>query len=447
MARVISAIVGGVNLAYDEAGDGPAVVLLHSSAGDRRMWDGQVPVLVEAGYRVVRCDRPGFGDSPALAGPYDEAGEVVGLLDQLRIDRAAFVGASTGARVALEIAARWPGRVTALALLCPTPGPGASPSAALAAFERRQRELLEAGDIDGATELNVRTWLGPDASATARESLGQMQRHILDTRRAAVRAEPIQVDHDLSKFTLPTLVVAGGRDLVDFRRAAAEVAERVAGQHLELEWAGHLPSLEHPYEVNELLVDFLDAAAAAGGGARTGRPLRDGGRIAVFLAAPAIAAWLGRGRDRTRPKATARAVRAQARTRPETVSDAVTVTQTRLDAWLGMFCLALALAIIAGPLLRLDALHPGPQIATIASFVIANLAWPSLLIHVCRMALILLVGWRGFDKGYARVKRRRRGLPASRLVRWLCTPSQLDVLPPLAVALILTPEFIAGRLG
>ena len=45
-------------LSYDEAGTGPALVLLHSMVCDRRMWDPQWPVLVDAGYRVVRCDFP-----------------------------------------------------------------------------------------------------------------------------------------------------------------------------------------------------------------------------------------------------------------------------------------------------------------------------------------------------------------------------------------------------
>lgn len=49
-----------VTIAYDVAGHGPAVVLLHSTVCDRRMWDPQVPALADAGYRVVRCDLRGF---------------------------------------------------------------------------------------------------------------------------------------------------------------------------------------------------------------------------------------------------------------------------------------------------------------------------------------------------------------------------------------------------
>src|SRR4051794_33940355 len=105
-------------LAHDVAGHGPAVVLLHSTGCDRRMWDPQLPALVNAGYRVVRCDLRGFGQTPMPTRPYSNALDVADLLDLLGIERTALAGSSGGGRVALEVAARRPRRVTALALLC-----------------------------------------------------------------------------------------------------------------------------------------------------------------------------------------------------------------------------------------------------------------------------------------------------------------------------------------
>jgi 3-oxoadipate enol-lactonase len=58
-----------VLVSYDVAGSGPTVVLLHSTVCDRRMWDPQMPVLVNAGYRVVRSDMRGFGQTPMPAQP------------------------------------------------------------------------------------------------------------------------------------------------------------------------------------------------------------------------------------------------------------------------------------------------------------------------------------------------------------------------------------------
>jgi 3-oxoadipate enol-lactonase len=247
-----------MTLAHDVAGSGPAVVLLHSTVCDRRMWDPQVPVLVNAGYRVVRCDLPGFGQTPMPDRPNNEAQDVAELLDLLGVEHTALIAASGGGRVALEIAARWPKRVTALALLC-TALAGHEPSAELRAFGEREDELLEAGDIAGATELNVETWLGPYADEATREKVRQMQRHAFEVQLAAVEEfESIRVETELSAITAPSLLICGSHDFADFRQIAVQLADQLAdARQLELTWAGHLPSLERPDALNPVLTNFL----------------------------------------------------------------------------------------------------------------------------------------------------------------------------------------------
>jgi pimeloyl-ACP methyl ester carboxylesterase len=225
-----------MTLSHEVTGSGPTVVLLHSTACDRRMWDPQMPVLVNTGYRVVRCDMRGFGQTPMPDQPHNNAQDVMDLLDLLSVEHAALVGASGGGRVALEIAARWPQRVTSLALLC-TALAGHEPSAELRAFGEREDALIEAGDIAGATELNVDTWLGHHADEDF---------------------EPIRAEVDLSAITAPSLLISGSHDLADFRQIAVRLSDQIANaRHLELAWAGHLPSLERPDALNPVLIDFL----------------------------------------------------------------------------------------------------------------------------------------------------------------------------------------------
>jgi len=247
-----------VTLAHDVAGDGPAVLLLHSTVCDRRMWDPQVPALVAAGYRVARCDLRGYGDSPLPDGPYDEGQDVIDLLDALGADRVALVGASGGGRVSQEVAARWPDRVAGLALLC-TATAELEPGPDLSAFGEREEALLEAGDVAGATDLNVTTWLGPDADAATREKVREMQRHSFEVQLAASdETGPVRAPYELSAITAPSLLVSGAYDLPDFRAIAADLAARLPDARLvELDWAGHLPSLERPDIVNGILIDFL----------------------------------------------------------------------------------------------------------------------------------------------------------------------------------------------
>ncbi|MBM9438182.1 alpha/beta fold hydrolase [Actinacidiphila bryophytorum] len=254
-----------MTLGYDIAGTGPTLLLLHSSVCDRRMWDPQWEPLAAAGFRVVRCDFRGFGDSPVGERPYSDAGDVLDLLDHLGVQRTAVVGASYGGRIALQAAAHRPERFTDLLLLCPGM-PGHVPGPDLQSFGAREDALLAAGDIDAAVELNVGMWFGPEAGEQAVAQLRMMQRLAFEVQAAAAvdfcEAGP---DVDLAHVTARCLAVSGAHDVADFRAIPARLPERIAGaRHLELPWAGHLPSLERPGEVTRLITDFLRAEAQEG---------------------------------------------------------------------------------------------------------------------------------------------------------------------------------------
>ncbi|GAA1384535.1 alpha/beta fold hydrolase [Catellatospora chokoriensis] len=248
-----------MTLSYDVAGDGPTLVLIHSTVCDRRMWDPQLPVLTAAGYRVIRVDLRGFGDSPMPDRPYNNADDVADLLDELGIEQAALIGSSGGGRVAIEFAARLPQRTTALALLC-TAVADHEPSARLRAFGEQEDALLEAGDVAGATELNVTAWVGPHADDATRELVRRMQRHAFEVQLAPVAEEygSIKKDVDLAAITAPCLLVSGEHDFADFHDIAVRLSKELAGsRHVHLDWAGHLPSMERPEELNPVLLDFL----------------------------------------------------------------------------------------------------------------------------------------------------------------------------------------------
>ncbi|MGN9792181.1 alpha/beta fold hydrolase [Streptomyces sp. OZ13] len=266
-----------MTISFDRTGQGPTVVLLHSGVCDRRMWDFQWQSLTDTGYEVVRCDFRGFGETPAEAGPYSDADDVLALLDTLGIRRAALIGSSYGGKVALEVAARRPELAAALVLLC-AGQPGRPPGPQLRAFGRQEDALIEAGDLEAAVELNVSTWLGPEADDETREAVRKMQRHAFDVQLAAEKefadAEPAEgaadgageaeagpaqpPEPDLSRIDAPCLAVSGAHDVEDFRQIAAGLPALIPGaRHVELPWAQHLPSLERPAEVTPLITGFL----------------------------------------------------------------------------------------------------------------------------------------------------------------------------------------------
>lgn len=246
-----------LELAHDDQGQADPLLLIHAGICDRRMWEPQWTALIER-FRTVRCDLRGFGDSPLPPEGFNHAGDVLRLLDTLEIDRARVVGASFGGRVALELAATHPERVDRLVLLC-SAWEGVEPDPALRAFAEEENRLLEAGDVDGAVELNVRTWLTDDAPQDARSLVRRMQQRAFEIQLAAGEdAEDEDRDVEPERIEAQALLVSGARDFPHFREVAAALAKRIPeADHLELEWAGHLPSLERPNLVTGLLLDHL----------------------------------------------------------------------------------------------------------------------------------------------------------------------------------------------
>jgi 3-oxoadipate enol-lactonase len=247
-------------LAHDVAGSGPTGLLLHSGVCDRRQWDPQWPALTRR-FTVARPDLRGFGDTALGAGAFSNVDDAVDLLDQLGWVDAAVVGSSYGGRVAMELAVTHPDRVRRLVLLCPALQ-GLETTADADAFEAEEERLLEADDLEGAIELNVRTWLGPKATDEVRERVRTMQRQAFAVQGAAERLEDppslVPVEVDPARIRCRTVVVSGGEDLEHFRNIADHLARTVPDAEL-VSWAdvAHLPNLETPDRTTGLLLDRL----------------------------------------------------------------------------------------------------------------------------------------------------------------------------------------------
>lgn len=257
----------GTELHYDAAGAGPFLVLLHAAVGDRRLWDEQVEPFAER-HRVIRPDARGFGETPLPGGPFSYASDLCALFDHEGIERAALVGNSLGARIALDFALTHAERVSALVLVGPAPIGNASEQ--LEAYGSDEDALLDAGRIDEAVELNVRMWVH-SGDAGVRRRVGEMQKHALEVQLAAYAREPEPgpvswLDDPpawerLGEVAAPTLVVVGDRDVGDVLSAADRLAAGIPGARKEIiADAGHVPGLERPGEFNRLVLAFLTDA-------------------------------------------------------------------------------------------------------------------------------------------------------------------------------------------
>lgn len=127
---MLSNVVDGFRLAYDRIGDGPAVVLLHGWPGDRTDYRVLAPILAERGFEVVVPDLRGFGSSdsqsldPAQYGVAAQGRSVVGLVEELGLDRPVLAGYDVGSRIAQGIARSRPDLIEGLVVAPPLPGIG-----------------------------------------------------------------------------------------------------------------------------------------------------------------------------------------------------------------------------------------------------------------------------------------------------------------------------------
>jgi 3-oxoadipate enol-lactonase len=236
----------------------PDVVLVHAGGLDGRMWH---PLSERLGkrFRLHVPDLRGHGSTPLPPGEYSHVEDLVRMLDGLKIDRAIFVGASFGGWVSLQLATAAPERLRALALLAGTLADSEEWSPGLEAFGAQEEALLEAGDIEGAVALGVRTWVREPAIA---DLVAEMSRGAFELQHgveATAREDPV----DLGALAVPTLTVSGGLDFPDFARFADRIAAEVPGaERAEVPDAGHLIALERPDAAAALLEPWLERVSA-----------------------------------------------------------------------------------------------------------------------------------------------------------------------------------------
>ncbi len=107
-------------LPLEERPELPPILLLHGLASASHIWNLVAPLLAERGYSVTALDQRGHGESDKPASGYDYETIIADdseAIEQLQIDRPVLVGHSWGASVALQYAASYPERVTALILV------------------------------------------------------------------------------------------------------------------------------------------------------------------------------------------------------------------------------------------------------------------------------------------------------------------------------------------
>jgi pimeloyl-ACP methyl ester carboxylesterase len=227
---------GGVLLAGEQSGEGPAVVLLHGLTATRRYVVMGSRALERGGHRVIAYDARGHGRStPAPDGAYDYgslADDLEQVLEQTQTERALLAGASMGAHTAVRLALTHPERVAALALITPA----FEPERPAERDELARWDALAAGLREGGVEGFIAAYDLDAAPAAWRATLETVLRQrlgahehpgaVADALEGVPRSRPFESIEELAAIALPTVVV-GSRDEPDPGHPLA-VAERYA---------------------------------------------------------------------------------------------------------------------------------------------------------------------------------------------------------------------------
>jgi pimeloyl-ACP methyl ester carboxylesterase len=252
---------GGTRLHYLDSGSGKdAVLLLHAFPLHSGMWARQVAALSPR-WRVVAPDYPGLGKSEPRGEPSTMealADDVLALLGNIRVERAAVVGLSMGGYLAFELYRRRPGLFRGLAL-CDT-RPGADTPEGAANRETFARSALEKGlhwVADEMTPKLLRPQPDPAAVREVRALIGQGTPAGVAAAQRGMARRP-DSGPTLAAVACPALVVVGAEDTLTPPAESRKMAAAVKGARLvEIPGAGHLPNLETPDAFNQALVEFL----------------------------------------------------------------------------------------------------------------------------------------------------------------------------------------------
>lgn len=232
----------GARLWYASYGSGPPVFLLHGGLGNSGNWGYQVPALVAGGYRVVVMDSRGHGRSTRDERPYSYelmGSDVLAVLDELGIERAAFVGWSDGACTALLLAMNAPVRVARVVFFGCNMDPSGTkeivPSSALGnCFSRHRKDYAALSATPGEFQSFV-------------DAVGLMQRTQPNATAAQLRAIRVPVD-----------IVQAEQDEFIRLEHAQYLAQSIPGATFTLlRGVSHFAPLQRPALFNSAVLELL----------------------------------------------------------------------------------------------------------------------------------------------------------------------------------------------
>lgn len=254
----------GYRLAYEIAGEGLPLVLIHGWTFDRTMWEQQVPELSQH-FKTVIYDRRGFGESNGKPEIRKELDDLNDLLDHLDMDRACILGMSQGGRIALRYTIIHPERVQAVILQ----GVSLDGYAPASRLEDRipldhYSSLTKQGKIKTVREewmkhplMHIPT---PNSSVKkqVRKIICRYSGEDLTDDLTEQMAFQINISERLHQISIPTLLIEGRDEISALKDVANKLQQDIKGsKKIIIDGGGHLISFIEPEKYNLAVIDFL----------------------------------------------------------------------------------------------------------------------------------------------------------------------------------------------
>jgi pimeloyl-ACP methyl ester carboxylesterase len=254
--------VGGLHIAYERTGSGPALVLLHGYVGDGpTTWRRQLDELSDE-FTVIAWDAPGAGrssDPPERFGLDGYADCLAGLLESLDVETACVAGLSFGGILALAFRRRHSAMTSALVLASAYAGWAGSLPPEVAEQRLRQALALADGGPGAFVEALLPTMFSKRVPSEVVDGFrASMEGFHPAGFRAMARASAEDVRDVLAQIDVPTLLLYGERDVRAPRSVADALHAAISGSTLVvLPECGHVCNVEAPDAFNAAVRDFL----------------------------------------------------------------------------------------------------------------------------------------------------------------------------------------------
>ena len=250
----------GIDLYYETAGQGEALLLLHGLGSRSEDWQLQAPAFAKR-YRVVTADMRGHGRTSKPPGPYSVpmmAADVLGLLDGLGMDAAHVVGLSMGGMIAFQMAVDRPERVRSLVVV------NSGPELVARTVSERLRVWQRLALARLFKPARTAQFLGPrlfpkaEQAALRERFIGQWAMNDPRAYRAAMRAlVGWSVLDRVGALCCPTLVSSGDRDYTRPSYKERYTALIPGARLVVMEDSGHATPIDQAERFNACVLDFL----------------------------------------------------------------------------------------------------------------------------------------------------------------------------------------------